>query len=324
MRRLALLSIAFASLLAVPAVAQDWKPSKRVEVVVGVAPGGAMDRTARFIDEGLKRSGFLPPASTVQNKPGGAHAVALSYTASKKGDPLYIQIVNTPIVANKLLGRSPLSFEDVSPLALLFDEKMLFAVHPSSKLKTPADLIAALKADPASLSFSVSSGIGTANHFAVMLLAQAVNVDPIKLKTVSFGSAAEGITATLGNHVDVVVTTPSALAPFAEAKQLRMIAVASDKRLPAPLSDVPTWKEAGADIKVGAWRGVVAPPGIKPAEIQGWEKALAQIIRSAEFEKEAKQEFLEPNFLGAADTAAFFRSENQRYGSVLKALGVMK
>lgn len=313
---------AAALLVAGAALAADWKPTQRVEVVVGVAPGGAMDRTARFVADNLKRTGFVPANSIVLNKPGGAHAVALSYTIGKKGDPDLIQIVNTPIITNRLLGRSPLSYRDVTPIAVLFEERMVFATHPDSPIKSAADLVKRLKADPASVSFSVSSGIGTANHFAVMLLAQALGIDPRAMKTVSFDSAAEGITATLGRHIDVVVTTPSALVPFAEAGQLRMLAIAADERLRAPLADVPTWKEQGLDVDVGAWRAVVAPPNLNPDEVKGWEKAITAVTSTDEWKAEADREFLNLKFLGAAQADAFFKSEDQRFGGVLKNLGL--
>lgn len=116
------------SLLPSLASAQEWKPTKSVEVVVGVAPGGANDRTARDVEGFLKKGNFIPANSLVVNKPGGGHAVALSYTIGHSGDPHYLQVVGGVILSNNILGRSPIKFNDVTPIAMLFDEQMAFAV----------------------------------------------------------------------------------------------------------------------------------------------------------------------------------------------------
>jgi putative tricarboxylic transport membrane protein len=316
--------IAAAVALATIGSAFAWTPEKQVEVVVGVAPGGAMDRTARSLETGLREIGAIPATSIVVNKPGGAHAVALSYLNGHEGDPHYIQVVNTPMIVNKLLGRSPIDHESFTPIAVLFEESMVFAVNPISDIKTAADLVSRLKNDPASVSFSVSSGLGTANHFAAMQLAQKIGVDPVKLKTVSFNSASEGVAATLGNHVDCVITTASALAPLVEARQLVAIAIASEKRLGGVFSETPTWREVGVDVVSGAWRAVIAPGKITDEQRVFWQDAVAKVSTTDKWKAEVDREFLTPKLLIGPDAHKFFTAETTRDTAILKDLGVMK
>lgn len=310
-------AIAALALPAVATVAAEWKPERGVEVVVGVAPGGAQDRTARDIERSLKDGGFIPANSIVANKPGGGHSVALSYTVGHAGDPHYLQNIGGVMLSNNILGRSPLKYTDVTPIATLFDEQMAFAVRSDSKIKDAKTLLEMLKKDPGSVSFSISSGIGTTNHISALLVADAVGADLGKLKAVSFNSAAEGVTATLGGHIDVVITTPFALNPFVEAGQLRYIAVASDRRTPGPLADVPTWKELGVDAVVSAWRLVVAPPNLKPEQIAYWDNAFAAITSSPQWKELVAKESFVPHYLNSADTKAFLASEDARYRKVL-------
>lgn len=298
-----------------------WKPEKKVEIIVGVAPGGAMDRTARLSEESLESAKLIPSESIVLNRAGGGHAVALAYLAQKRGDPHYIQMVNTLLLTNNLMGRSQIRHSDYTPIATLFEEPMAFAVRTGSDIKDANDLLARLKKDPGSVSFSVSSGIGTANHVAVIKLGKAAGIDIRKLKTISFNSSSEGTTAALGGHIDVTVTPPAPLMQFVEANQLRFIAFATDERVPGVLAAVPTWKELGVDATVSAWRAVIAPPGLKPEHIRFWEDAFATMINSDDFKAEAEKESLTAKYLNSAQTGDFLQKQEDTYRNYLKDIG---
>ncbi|MCW1411270.1 tripartite tricarboxylate transporter substrate binding protein [Rhizobium sp. 1AS11] len=301
--------------------AADFTLKKPLEMVIGNAPGGAMDRLARLTDLYLKSQKLIPNESIVLPKPGGGHAVALAYIKSHAKDPSRLMAVNTLLISNNLLGRSELKYSDFTPLAILYEEPMMFAVKYDSQITDGADLAKRLKADPTSVSFSVSSGLGTANHMAAILLAKAVGADIRAVKAVSFESGSEGITSVLGGHVDVVVTPPGSMMQFIETKQLRFIAVAGDHRADAPLADIPTWKEIGYDVSVSAWRGVIGPPGLKPEEIDFWQKGFEGFMKSDEYKKGAKEETFEARYLNAADSAKFLADMDAQFRDYLTLVG---
>lgn len=301
--------------------AADFTLKKPLEMVIGNAPGGAMDRLARLTDLYFKSQRLIPDDSIVLPKPGGGHAVALAYIKSHAEDPSRLMAVNTLLISNNLLGRSELKYSDFTPLAILYEEPMMFAVKYDSPIKDGADLARRLKADPTSVSFSVSSGLGTANHMAAILLAKAVGADIRAVKAVSFESGSEGITSVLGGHVDVVVTPPGSMMQFIETKQLRFIAVAGEKRAEAPLADVPTWKELGYDVSVSAWRGIIGPPGLKPEEIDFWQKAFEGFMTSDEYKKSAKEEIFAARYLNAADSAKFLADMDAQFRDYLNLVG---
>lgn len=308
-------TVAFPQLLS--AQSPSWAPNKPVEVVVGVGPGGANDRTARDIERFLKDSGFSPAGSIVSNKPGGGHAVALAYTIAHPGDAHILQVVGGVMLSNNILGRSPISFEQLTPIGTLFDEQMVFAVGANSPIKTAQDLVDKLKRDAASVSFSISTGIGTTNHISVLQLAKQVGADITKIKAVSFNSSTEGVTATIGGHIDVVVTTPFALNPFVESGDLRYIAAASADRSSGLLAEIPTWREVGYDIVVPAWRMIVAPPDLKPEQIAYWDNAIKTVTETAEWKAMLEKESLVPHRLSSAETKSYLESEDKRYREVL-------
>ncbi|ATN35960.1 hypothetical protein ACO34A_19325 [Rhizobium sp. ACO-34A] len=323
-RRTALMAtIAAAGTAAMPrllSAQSTWKPEKPVEVVVGVGPGGANDRTARDVERFLKDGGFLPAGSFVSNKPGGGHAVALAYTQEHAGEANILQVVGGVMLSNNILGRSPISYKQFTPIGTLFDEQMVFAVGAKSDIKNAEDLVERLKKDPASVSFSISTGIGTTNHISVLLLAKQLGLDIGKVKAVSFNSSTEGVTATIGGHIDVVITTPFALNPFVESGELRYIAAASAERSGGLLAEVPTWRELGHDIVVPAWRMVVAPPNLKPEEIAYWDKAIASITATPEWKAMLDKELLVAHTLTSAETAAYLDSEDKRYRELLGSI----
>jgi putative tricarboxylic transport membrane protein len=297
-----------------------WKPTQPVEVVVGVGPGGANDRTARDIERFLKDGGFTPAGSFVSNKPGGGHSVALAYTLSHPGDANILQVTGGVMLSNNILGRSPISYKQFTPIATLFDEQMVFAVGANSAIKTAQDLVDRLKADPSSVSFSISTGIGTTNHISVLLLAKQLGLDIQKIKAVSFNSSTEGVTATIGGHIDVVVTTPFALNPFVESGDLRYIAAASAERSGGLLADVPTWRELGHDIVVAAWRLVVAPPELTPEQIAYWDNAFATVTETGEWKAMLAKESLVAHRLSSAETKAYLDNEDARYRELLASI----
>ncbi len=300
--------------------ATGWQPQKPVEVVLGVGPGGATDRTAREIAEFLNHGGFTPKGSIVSNKPGGGHSVALAYTISHAGDPHILQVTGHVIIANNVLGRSPLSYKQVTPIATLFDEQMVFATSAKSQIGSPQDLIDKLKSDPSSVSFSISTGIGTTNHISVLLLADQIGVDPTKLKVVSFNSSTEGVTATIGGHVDVAITTPFALNPYVESGDLRYIAAASEERVGGLMADVPTWKELGYDIVVSSSPKIVAPPRLAREHIAYWDKAFAAIAATSEWKAMIEKNYLIDRVLNADESKAQFEADDTRYRKLLSPL----
>jgi putative tricarboxylic transport membrane protein len=118
---------ATAACVAVPAWAQDWKPTKPMEVIVGTPPGGPLDATARLIQTLLDKANLGVP-STVQNKPGGGHAIAMTYL-NQRGDGHTVSMALTNLITNRIVGSHPLTYTDITPLALLTSEYIGMSVR---------------------------------------------------------------------------------------------------------------------------------------------------------------------------------------------------
>src|SRR5689334_3629037 len=100
------------------AAASEWRPTRNVEVIVGTPAGGPLDATARLIQKYLEPRN-AGSAVLVMNKPGGSHVIAMQYLNAHTGDAHYISMALPNLLTNRITGAHPLTYTDVTPLALL-------------------------------------------------------------------------------------------------------------------------------------------------------------------------------------------------------------
>jgi putative tricarboxylic transport membrane protein len=141
---------------------------------------------------------------------------------------------------------------------------------------------------------------------------------------VVFGSGGESTTALLGGHVGLVVTPAATPLPQLQTGALRMLAVASPKRLDGPLSGVPTWQEQGHDIVVANWRPVVGPRGLSSEQIAYWENVLARFTQTEEWKRELEATGGVNHYMGSRELGKFLAAQNAQFKSILTELGLAK
>ena len=310
-------------LLAGSASAQPaWKPERNVEIISGTAAGGAVDRANRTVQKIWQDKKILDATSTVVNKPGGGNTIAWNYINQHAGDGHYVSIAPYTILTNKIIGMSPLSYVDFTPIALLFDEFITVSVRADSPIKNAQDLVEHLRKDPSSLSIAVASALGNHIHIGIAKPLKTAGVDIKKLKVVAFKSSGESVTALLGGHIDVVSsTTPNVLGQL-QAGKIRVIAITSAKRLSGPLAGVPTWKEQSVNIEFNASQGAIGPKGLPALQLAFWENAFLRLSQSEEWKKELDTNHWQGNYRNSRDTARYYESEYAEMKAVLGELGL--
>jgi putative tricarboxylic transport membrane protein len=326
MRNVRIVSVSLLSALmavAGPAAAQ-WKPDKRVEIVVPNAPGGGNDRLVRMIHKIAQEQKLVDAVINVVNKPGAGVVMGMNYLNQHAGDANYIGIVSATLLGDYVTGRSPVGPADITPIAQLFTEYVGFAVKPDSTIRTGRDLIARQKSEATSATLSLSGGLGNHNHIAFALVTRAAGGDVKKVKTVVYNSGADAITAAIGGHVDVVASPAATVLPHVQAGRLRFIAITSPRRLDGAYAGVPTWKEQGADAVVSNWRAIVGPRGMTPQQIAYWEGVLARVVESDEWKKMLEREMQTSEFLRSADTGRQLKAEHDELKSIMTELGLTK
>lgn len=265
-------------------------PDHPIELIVGFAPGGGTDLTARSLAVFLEKE--LGTTVVVQNKPGASSAIALSYVARAKPDGYTLAMTNMPgLVSLPIERKAGFAADDFTYLANLVRDPSAFSVASNSPYQTLGALIAAAKDKPGTISYG-STGVGTDDHLALVLFQSLTGT---RLNHVPYNGAGPLRSSVLGGHTVIGGLNLGEVMPY-HGKNMRVLAQASDKRS-ALGPDVPTFKELGVDLVFASERGIVAPKGLPPEVSDKLRKALGKIAANPDFQAQMKQQFTEMDYV---------------------------
>lgn len=298
-------------------------PSRPIEMVPAGAPGGGLDLTARAIEGALRDEKLIRDPFVMKHMGGAGGNLAKTYINQKKGDPYYLYVESNRIYLNRIVGTTPLSYTDVTPLGRLTTEYLVWVVRADSPFKTAKDVIAKAKADPASLTF----GVGTAPsndqmHILRPLISQGVDAKQVKI--VVFKAGGDLMIQLLGGHVPVISTGLSEALEQVKGGKVRVIAISAPDPVPGELANVPTWKSMGINVSILHWRGLFAPPGIPAETVKFWDQTLGKMAKSESWKKMLDRHQW---FDAYADSATFRKElaqEEKVYAEILTQLGMAK
>jgi tripartite-type tricarboxylate transporter receptor subunit TctC len=311
-----ILLLALISLVCPPAFAQTF-PTKPVQIIVPLAPGGGTDLLARVIADKL-RDKFGQPV-TVENRSGAAGNIGADavFKAAPDGHTLLFTQPAPLVVNNALYGKLTFEPEQFVPIALVSIQDIMLAVNPKVPASTLPELIAYAKANPGKLNFG-SSGAGSAPHLAAELFGSMAGV---KMVHVPYKGSGESQAATLAGHVDLTFFAFSTALRHTKAGKLRAIAVGGARRNPqAP--DVPSISEVLPGYSAASWTAFVAPPNTPAPVAQTLAGAIADIVKMPDVQKRLVDAGDEPAEMTPTQMAAFLREERQRWGTLIKDLAI--
>ena len=236
------------------AVAQQY-PTKPVRIMVGYAPGGGVDTTARIVAAGLGE--LWGGTVIVENRPGAAGNVATEVTAKAAPDGYTLVLCNigthgiTPARFAGKLTYDPI--RDFAFPAMIGGVPNVFMVHPSMPAKTLKQFIAYAKANPGKVNFG-SSGVGASPHMSIELLKSMTGINIVH---VPYKGAAIALSDVISGHIESSVGKQAG-GPLGAIKagRLRALGVTSAKRN-VQLPEVPTFAEAAVPgYDVTGWYGI--------------------------------------------------------------------
>ena len=256
-----------------------------LEIIAPANPGSGYDQAARAMQQALQEGGLASGVQVV-NIPGAGGTVGLAqFVSGKKRSPT-ILVTAFSMVGAIITNKSPVTLDAADPLALLVREYGILTVPANSDIKTMADLVAKLKADPSQVAWGLGSS-GGVDHVLAGQIMKAVGADPAKLKGIHYAAGGEQVAAVLGGHVTVSIGGVSEFAPQVQAGQLRAFGVSSPERLKTV--DAPTLKEQGVDVTLGTWRGVMAHPKMRDADKKELAETIAAMVKTQELAGFARQ-----------------------------------
>ncbi len=300
--------------------AAEWKPTKPIQFIVPYAPGGGSDVLARSMIAAIGSGKLCPVPLMVVNQAGGSGLIGTTTVAQAKGNDHMLLTFISGQVAAALAAKGAPTFRDLTLLAGLAIDEQLIVVKTDSPFKTIEDVIAAAKQRPGTITIG-GTATGQEDQMCNRLFERAAD---LKFRYVPFNSGGECITAVLGGHVEMIWANPSEFVPQWEAKMVRPIVVAKEKRMPE-LPDVPTFKEKGFNVTFEMFRGVGAPSGIPPAVAAFYENMLKQMAQSAAWNTGyLKKYMLSPTWRGSKEFTQFVAQNEPTFKGILTELGLIK
>jgi len=257
--------------------AQDNFPSKPVRFVIPSAAGGATDVVARMYAERLSK--LLKQPVITDNMPGAGTLLAVRHVNKSAPDGYTLVVSANTVVTmpyvDKGAGYMP---SDLTGVAYLSRSPMALVVSASSPYKTLADLVAAARRTPGSLTFG-SVGVGTTSHLPVELFARTAG---IKLELIPYKGIPLAIPDVVSGRVTLMIGTAPSVGELVKAGKMRALAVTSDARS-ASFPGVPTFSELGyPDATYELFLGLMAPAATPPAVL----KVLADAVEQAKKDPE--------------------------------------
>lgn len=288
----------------------QWQPTERITYLIGVAPGGTVDLYARGIRDQLEALKLVNGQTVLpENKVGAGGAIALQALGQNPGNGHWLATFHTGSIAGAVTGLIKADVRQFPPVAMMVEETSVVAVRADSPIKTAGDLVAALKANPASQKIAVAPALGQNTHLAIAKPLKVAGVAINQLTIAPFRSSGESVNALLGGHVDVVSATAPVVVPHVLAGKLRIVASAAPERGTGPLADVKTWREQGVPADYVSYNGVMLAPRATAEQQAFWEAALKRVAQSPEWLALVQKSGNRPIFRGREDSLKYFEAE---------------
>lgn len=297
-----------------PALALGY-PARPVRLVVGFAPGGAADISARLMAEWL--SARFGQRFVVENRAGAGGNIATESVVRAAPDGYTLLNCAFANASGALFSKLSFNFiRDIAPVAGTVRLPLVLIVNPAVSAKTVPEFIALAKAHPGKINFC-SAGIGTSEHMAGELFKSMAGVD---LVHVPFRGGAQAITALMAGDVHAFFgATLSSLSGIKSG--MRPLAVTTESRWEA-LPEVQTVAESLPGYEVSVWYGIGAPRDT-PAEIVS---ALNKEVNAGLADPKLKERLKDIGAIPMATTPDKFgrllADETQKWGKVIKAAGL--
>jgi tripartite-type tricarboxylate transporter receptor subunit TctC len=319
MHRLFVLALTCAIACSAAAHAQAPWPTKPIRILVGYAPGGSTDVTARIIAQALSER--LGQPVIIENRPGAAGNIAAEAAAKADPDGYTITMSTSSTFATNPSLYKSLPFDvqsDFAPIALTAFIPNLLVVNPSVPASTVTELIAYLKANPDKVNFG-SSGNGSSQHISAALFNSMAGV---QMAHISYRGGAPAVTDLLGGQVQVIFAPLVEVLQQVRAEKLRALGITTATRSPQ-LPDVPTIAETLPGYEVRLWNGLLAPAKTPPEVIDRLNRATIDALRSSEVKAKLAEQGSEPVGNSPAEFRAFIANELVKWKRLVEVSGAV-
>jgi tripartite-type tricarboxylate transporter receptor subunit TctC len=301
-------------LTATNAVGQEAALPPLIRFVVPFPPGGSNDIAARMIAKLLASQ--TGKNVIVENRAGASGFIGATTVARapKDGSVLLFTSSSTVSAAATKNNVTVDLLQDLAPVSIISESPLVIVVSSESKIRTPADLIAAARAKPDTLT-NGTPGTGTLGHLTGELLNDAAG---IQIRHVPYTGGNPAMVDLLGNRIDINIVSNSATAAYVAQAKLRSVAITAAR--PSPdFPGVPTVASALPGFEVLQWQAVWAPAGTPSAVVDRLNRELNQIVKTPEFAVLLRDDGGVPQSLTPAQAAKKIRDSYEMWRNLAKA-----
>ena len=306
-----------AATLATPLQASEY-PVRPIRMLVGFAPGGGTDVTARAIAQKLSAS--LGQQVIVDNRAGGAGnaATEMVVKSTPDGHTILMGTIAALAINPTLYGNLPFDpVKDLAPVAQAVNSSNILVVHTSVQATSVKELIALAKAKPDALNYG-SSGVGGTGHLSGVLFDALAGT---RMTHVPYQGGGPAMTALVGGQIQLVFATAATAVPQIKAGKIRGIAATTLARA-SVMPELPTIAESGLPgFDANNWYGIVVPAGTPRAIIARLNAETVKALNAADLKTLFQTQGLDPAPGTPEQFGAYIKSEIARWAKIIKASG---
>ncbi len=308
---------AMATPFAAPSIARAQNLPNVIKIVVPFPPGGTVDPIARMVQPGLQQK--LGTTIIIENKPGASGSLGAALVAKSPPDGSnWIFVFDTHAV-NPFLQNLPFDTEkDLEPVLLIGTAPNVVATHPNKPFKNFADVLAAAKAKPDSVTYG-SIGSGSLGHLTMVLLGERAGV---KMVHVPYRGGGPLMNDTLAGHVDLAIGSAALVTPQVRGGKLRGVVQTGATRIPG-LPDVQTVIEAGfPGFESYAWWGSFTTGRTPRAIVDRFSKAFAETLSEPTIKSRIEGMQITLRLGGPDEQRKFLAEQMKLWGPVVRKHGI--
>ncbi len=309
--------LVLASLLALPAWAQDSYPNKPVRIIVGYAAGGGNDIIVRVLSP--KMSEGLGQPVIIENRPGAQSIVAAEYVAKAAPDGYTLLMGPTGPIAMNPATYSKLSYSplrDFVPISMIGSFPLIMVVNPALPIRSVKELVDYAKANPDKANYGASAA-------PFQLAAELLNLRTgTQFAYIPYKGSNESINAVMSGQVTMTISDPPPATGPLKGGRVRGLAITSATRHPA-WPELPTLAEAGVPgIEITLWTGFLAPAGTPAAIVKRLQEEVARVVKLPEIRERLNAMSIDPAGNTSEEFARIIAADIAKWTAVAKAANI--
>lgn len=313
-------ALSTAAILPRTSLGADWRPTETVRLIVPAAPGGTTDVMGRLLAAHLQ--GAWGQSAIVENRSGGGGTIGTGEVVRNKGDGHTILVGNPGpnAIAYSIFRNMSYKPDQLQPVSNMIRIPNIISAHPSVPIKSIADMIAYIKANPDKLTYG-SSGVGQSPHLTMAWLLQLTG---LKMVHVPFRGAGPALQAALGGDIQILSDNLYPTLPQVQDGKLNALAVTTPERS-ALAPNIPTVRETGPELAkfdVSSWFGIFLPKSAPAPIVDALNKEIKVFLEREDIKKNIATMGARTDWGTPQQYSDFVAAETAKFAAIIKQEGL--